>query len=237
MLRRSQVNKSIETFKEVLSRLNIKLPPFAYWTVEDWKRKGAEAREIRDCMLGWDVTDFGQGNFNQLGRILFTLRNGTSRHQGYKKCYAEKLILDPPGQKPPQHFHRGKMEDIINRGGGTICVQLHASTDGGKRSDQDLTVQVDGVTTPLKAGGIIRLQPGQSICIPPRTIHQFWGEPGTGGVVVGGVEYTVSGEVSSVCDDWNDNFWLEPCDRFCKIEEDEPRRHYLVHEYPSAATA
>lgn len=234
MLKRSQVNRAIETFKQVLGKLNIKLPPFAHWTAEDWKTKGKEADEIRHCMLGWDVTDFGQNRFEQIGRILFTLRNGTSRHQGYKKIYAEKLILDPPHQKPPQHFHKGKMEDIINRGGGSISIQLHASTEDGRCSDEDLTVQVDGLSTCIKAGGIVRLRPGQSICIPPRTIHQFWGEPGTGGVNINGVEYTVSGEVSSVCDDWNDNFWLEPCERFCKIEEDEPRQHYLVHEYPSA---
>lgn len=235
MLKRSQVNLAIETFKEVLGKLNISLPPFAFWTVEDWKSQGAEADEIRHCMLGWDVTDFGQGRFEQIGRILFTLRNGTTRHPGYGKIYAEKLILDPPGQRPPQHFHRGKMEDIINRGGGSICIQLHAATEDGRCSDKDLSVQVDGVSTRIKAGGIVRLRPGQSICIPPRTIHQFWGETGTGGVNINGVEYTASGEVSSVCDDWNDNFWLEPCERFCKIEEDEPRRHYLVHEYPTAA--
>ena len=70
------------------------------------------------------------------------------------------------------------------------------------------------------------LRPGMSVCIPPRTIHQFWGEEGTG--------LTVSSEVSSVCDDWSDNFFLEPAERFPKLVEDAPRTHYLCHEYPAA---
>jgi len=233
MLKRSEINRTIELAKEVIAKLNLRLPPFAFWSVDDWKTRGPEANEIRDCMLGWDVTDFGQGRFDQIGRTLFTLRNGTTRKPGYAKIYAEKLILDPPNQKPPRHFHRNKMEDIINRGGGNILILLSASTPDEKPSDREFSVQVDGQTRHLKGGSIVRLEPGQSINIPPRTIHQFWGEEGTG-VDVGGVKYTVSGEVSSVCDDWTDNFWLEPCERFCKIDEDQPRKHYLVHEYPAA---
>ncbi len=63
---------------------------------------------------------------------------------------------------------------------------------------------------------LIRLAPGQSLTIPPRTIHQFWGEEGSC--------WTVSGEVSSVCDDWQDNYFLEEMNRFPEIIEDESRR-------------
>ena len=87
-------------------------------------------------------------------------------------------------------------------------------------------MKVDGEAITLEAGGLIRLAPGMSLCIPPRKIHQFWAEEGGG--------LTVSSEVSSVCDDWNDNAFLAPAARFPAIDEDEPRRHYLCHEYPSA---
>ncbi len=233
-MKRSIVNQTIETAKEVFAAIGFRLPPFAFWTVQDWKDKGHEADEIRHSMLGWDMTDFGQGRFEQLGRTLFTLRNGTSRHPGYAKTYAEKLILDPENQKPPLHFHRSKMEDIINRGGGNISIKLFKATEQGQCSKESFTLRVDGIQRSLEPGQIVRLEPGQSICIPPRTIHQFWGEEGTGHRI-GSKRYTVSGEVSSVCDDWNDNCWLEPCERFCRFEEDEARRHYLVHEYPPAA--
>lgn len=231
-MKRSLANRSIEIAKEALAAINFKLPPFAFWTVEDWKTKGTEADEIRKCMLGWDVTDFGQGRFEGLGRTLFTLRNGSSKYPS-GKTYAEKAILDPENQKPPLHFHRSKMEDIINRGGGNILIRLYQATPDGKCSDEVFTMQKDGVTQSIKPGAILRIEPGQSLCIPPRILHQFWGEEGTG-IKIGSGRYTISGEVSSVCDDWSDNCWIEPCDRFCTFEDDEPPRHYLVHEYPPA---
>lgn len=232
-MKRSTVNEVIETAKEAFAAAGLQLPPFAHWTVDDWRTKGTEADEIRRCMLGWDVTDFGQGNFPVIGRTLFTLRNG-SKHWPSGKDYAEKFILDPENQKPPRHFHRHKMEDIINRGGGNILVQLWRATPAGQCSDEAFTMQVDGVTRRVAAGDILRLAPGESLCIPPRTVHQFWAEQGTG-FFVGGRRFTVSGEVSRVCDDHDDNCWLEPCSRFVTFEEDEPRRHYLVHEYPDAS--
>lgn len=232
-MKRSDANRTIELAKEAFAAIGFKLPPFAFWTVESWAAKGPEADEIRLAMLGWDVTDFGQGNFAQLGRTLFTLRNGSPRFASGKD-YAEKLILDPENQKPPLHFHRHKMEDIINRGGGNILCRLFRATADGQCSNERFTLQVDGVTRAINPGDIVRLEPGESLCIPPRTVHQFWGEAGTG-VRIGAGRYTVSGEVSRVCDDWNDNSWLEPCERYCKFEEDEARRHYLVHEYPAAS--
>jgi D-lyxose ketol-isomerase len=226
MLKRSAINRSIAIAKHYFKEFGLNLPPFASWAAEEWDQRGSECDEIRDCMLGWDVTDFGSGRFGEIGRTLFTLRNGTTREPEYRKPYAEKLILDPEGQRAPAHFHRGKMEDIINRGGGVICVQLTRLGPDGQRSDQPLSAQVDGQQVDLALGEVIELRPGQSVCIPPRTIHQFWGKHGTG--------YTVSGEVSTVCDDWNDNCFLEPASRFPEIEEDEPRSAYLCHEYPTA---
>jgi D-lyxose ketol-isomerase len=231
-MKRSRVNQTIEIAKEVFAAVGFTLPPFAHWTVDDWRDKGAEADEVRTCMLGWDVTDFGRDNFDEIGRVLLTLRNGSSRDASGKD-YAEKLILDPENQKPPLHFHRHKMEDIINRGGGNILLRLYKADGEGQCGDEAFTLQVDGITRSIEPGQIVRLAPGESICIPPRTIHQFWGEQGTG-IPIGDKRYTVSGEVSRVCDDWSDNCWLEPCDRFCRIDEDEPAKHYLVHEYPTA---
>jgi hypothetical protein len=230
-LKRSTINQSIEVAKQAFANVGFTLPPFAHWTTDQWKSKVAHADEIRLCMLGWDVTDFGCGNFAATGRTLLTLRNGSSKFASGKD-YAEKLILDPENQKPPLHFHRHKMEDIINRGGGNILLRLYQSKADGSRSGEKLSIQFDGETRSVAAGELVRLTPGQSITIRPGIIHQFWGEEGTG-MRLGDRLYTVSGEVSRVCDDWSDNCWLEPCERFCQIEEDVPRKHYLVHEYPA----
>ena len=233
-MKRSQINSSIETAMKVFEKLGLNLPPFAFWTADEWDKKGREVDEIRKAGLGWDVTDFGQGNFELIGRTLFTLRNAYRQENGvFTKVYAEKFILDPPNQHAPLHFHYSKMEDIINRAGGNILIKLYKGTPDGKCSDKDFSVQVDGETRKLTPGSIIRLEPGQSVCLAPYIIHSFYGEEGTG-VEVNGVKYTVSGEVSSVCDDWDDNCFLDPVERFPAVEEDEPRKYYLCNEYPEA---
>jgi len=225
-LRRSVINRSIRAAAEMFARAGIALPPFANWPVAVWQHKGTEADEIRDCMLGWDVTDFGSGDFEWIGRTLFTLRNGTTRKPGYRKTYAEKLLFDPENQRAPAHYHRSKMEDIICVAGGNMLVQLWPATADGQKGDSPLVVKVDGIPRTIAAGETIRLNPGTSVGIVPHTIHQFWGEAGTG--------RTVSREISSVCDDWNDNVFLTAGGiRFPEIVEDEPRERYLCHEYPS----
>lgn len=231
-LKRSDVNKSIELAKKVIEHYGIYLPPFAYWPKLQWKTAGAEYDEIRECMLGWDVTDFGSKNFHQTGRILFTLRNGKINNEKYPKEYAEKILIDPEIQRAPAHYHRSKREDIICRAGGNILVQLTKADADGNPSSESFTVQKDGCTQRLSPGGIIRLTPGESINIPPRTIHQFWGEEETG-YKIEGIGYTVSSEISSVCDDWNDNvFLVDYAVRFPQIDEDEAANYYLCHEYP-----
>ncbi len=227
---RSLVNRSIAEAMAAFARFGIALPPFAFWSLAEWATKGPECDEIRDCMLGWDVTDFGSGDFPCIGRTLFTLRNGTTHRAGYAKTYAQKYLFDPENQRAPAHFHRGKMEDICCLAGGNVLVQLRRAGPDDLPSVGPLVVKVDGSARTLRPGETVRLRPGQSVCIPPRTIHQFWGEEGTG--------VTVSGEVSSVCDDWNDNaFVAGSATRFPPIVEDEPRTHYLCHEYPVAGSA
>ena len=224
-LKRSEINVSIDLAIETFRKHGLHLPPYAYWQVDDWHERNGDCDEIRDCMLGWDVTDFGSGDFARIGRTLFTLRNGRSGDARYPKNYAEKYILDPEGQRAPAHFHRTKREDIIHRGqSGAIRVQLCATNADNTPSDESFLIQLNGITLELKPHSQVRLLPGQSVCIPPRTIHQFWGEEG------GGI--TCSGEVSTVCVDWNDYFFLQPGTRFPEIDEDEPRRYYLCHEYP-----
>ena len=104
------------------------LPPFCGFTPEEWAEKGHEYDEIRDNMLGWDITDYGMGDFDKMGFSLITLRNGNLKLDQYTKTYAEKLLYIKEGQYSPMHFHWSKMEDIINRGGGNVLIRVYHST-------------------------------------------------------------------------------------------------------------
>lgn len=223
-MKRSEINAALKIAEEFFAAMGFKMPGYAFWPAEKWLEVGPEADEIRDCMLGWDVTDFGSGDFARIGRTLFTLRNGWHGDPRYPKVYGEKIIYNPEGQRAPLHFHKSKMEDIINRGGGNIVVAVWKAGEDNRPSDEPFSLSVSGIRRELKPGEIVRLEPGESICLPPRTFHQFWGEEGTGP--------SMSGEVSSVCDDKTDNYFVEQFTRFPPIEEDEPPYRLLCHEYP-----
>ncbi len=57
------------------------------------------------------------------------------------------------------------------------------------------------------------------------------------GHCIDGIGYTVSSEVSSVCDDLKDNLSFADLTRFPMIVEDAPLTVYLCNEYPTATAA
>ena len=177
--------------------------------------------EIFENGIGWDITDFGWGDFEKIGLSLITLRNGNIAKPG-GKVYCEKIMVVRDGQVTPEHYHVLKTEDIINRGGGLLCMKLWNATEDSKLDSTDVHVQVDGMSKVFKAGETIKLKPGQSVCYTPYLYHTFWAEGGD----------ALVGEVSSVNDDKTDNYFLIPKGRFSNIEEDEPIEHYLCNEYP-----
>jgi D-lyxose ketol-isomerase len=200
------------------------LPPWAYWSLTDWQKAQKENyREIIDNMLGWDITDFGSGDFYKRGLFLFTLRNGKLNVD--KKPYAEKIMIVEENQETPMHFHWYKMEDIINRGGGNLVIELYNSTPDEGFADTPVNFKTDGVERVVQPGGSVILSPGESICLEQGVYHRFYGEPGKGRVLVG--------EVSTVNDDTSDNRFHETVGRFPSIVEDEEPLHLLVSDYKS----
>lgn len=225
-MKRSELNYIMKEAATFIDSMNFKLPPFAFWSPEDWAGKGKEYDEIRDNMLGWDITDFGSGDFHKIGLLMFTLRNGNFHDKRYVKPYAEKLLIVEEEQITPYHFHWSKMEDIINRGGGNLLVKVYNSTKEEQFDTTPVTVMSDGRTYQVEAGGIVRLTPGESISIQSGMYHSFWGEKGTGKILLG--------EVSKVNDDRVDNRFYETTGRFPDIEEDEKPLYLLGNEYPAA---
>jgi len=137
------------------------------------------------------------------------------------KLYAEKIMVVGVDQVTPFHFHWNKTEDIINRGGGDLVVEVYNATADERLCDSPVTVSVDGTLRTVAAGTRIRLGPGESITLPTRLYHAFWGAG----------ERVLVGEVSLVNDDTRDNRFLEPRGRFPEIEEDEAPLHLLVTDY------
>jgi len=225
-MKRSEINALMKDAEVFLDRMKFRLPPFAFWSQADWQRKGREYDEIRDNMLGWDITDFGSNDYRKVGLLIFAIRNGNFKKKRYIKPYAEKLLLVGEGQVTPYHFHWKKMEDIINRGGGNLLIKVYNSTPSGRFADTPVAVSLDGHNYKVKAGTIIKLTPGESITLPVGQYHKFWGEPGAGRVLVG--------EVSKVNDDRVDNRFYEKIGRFPTIEEDATPLHLLCNEYPPA---
>lgn len=223
-MKRSRVNQIMSQADEMIRSFGFVLPPFAYWTPDAFRKNSAVAAHIIAARCGWDITDYGAGNFDEMGLFLFTLRNGhlADLQKGRGMCYAEKLLISRQDQLSPMHTHVIKAEDIINRGGATLVVELFGSDPEGNFDETaGGTVFCDGIRRPFTPGEKIKLAPGESVTLVPGDWHAFWGEGGD----------VLIGEVSTVNDDETDNIFRDPIGRFATIEEDEAPLHLLVSDY------
>jgi D-lyxose ketol-isomerase len=227
-MRRSDINRALREGETLIRSHGFLLPPFASWTPRVWATLGPEGRELIDHALGWDLTDFGLGEYERFGLLMFTLRNGSLDEalSGTGRTYAEKILVVGENQITKLHFHHRKTEDIINRGGGQLELTLYNATPDDTLDDTPVDVQVDGMFRTLPAGGVVLLSPGESITLRPRLYHQFTARGGP----------VLAGEVSSVNDDHGDNVFLEPLGRFPSVEEDEAPYRLLVGDYDRRQT-
>lgn len=223
-MKRSRINEIMAQAGEMIARHGFVLPPFANWSPDEFRARKEDAANVISARCGWDITDFGRGDFDRLGLFLFTLRNGrlSDLQRGGGMCYAEKLLISRQDQVCPTHTHVIKAEDIINRGGATLVVELFGSDDvGALAEDRGGTVWCDGIRRDYGPGEKLRLAPGESVTLMPGDWHAFWGEGGD----------VLIGEVSTVNDDEADNLFRDPVGRFAEIDEDEPPTHLLVSDY------
>jgi D-lyxose ketol-isomerase len=223
-MKRSEINAALKRAFVMLEDIKFRLPEFAYWSLDEWRKRKAETDVIQTTMLGWDVTDFGMNDFPNIGAVLFTIRNGLPGRTDIGTPFAEKLICLAAGQRLPSHYHAMKSEDIITRG-GLMWMELYNSKGGKPRlNDVDpqspVHVYGDGIQKILQPGERFEIAPGGSVSLRPHLYHLF-----------GAVKDSVIGEVSSINDDNTDNFWAEKVSRFATIEEDETPLRPLCNEY------
>lgn len=221
-MKRSEINAAIRQAKSLLEAHGWSLPDWASWSAEDFGANPDLAVWLNTHQVGWDITDFGSGDFARRGLGLFCLRNGVQADSD-SLPYAEKLLFVGEGQETPFHTHKVKLEDIINRGGGDLVLEFR-QPDG---ATDLIELRCDGVLVRREPDEPLVLSPGQSVTIPRGLYHRFYAKPGTGTVL--------GGEVSQVNDDGADNYFLEPLGRFSDIEEDEASLHPLWNEIGAAA--
>lgn len=219
-MKRSQINQIIEDSIQFVEECGFFLPPFAKWTADDWKSKGKEYDDIRSNMLGWDVSDYGSGDFHRRGIVAFTIRIANQKvFSKYIKPYAEKILILEQGQELPLHLHPRKVEDIINRGGGDFLIRLYKADPDNSISDDDVEVLMDGRKLTVESGSVLRVKPGESVTLLPDHYHTFWAESGK----------VLFGEVTMTN---NDHFFYGKPPAFSAIEEDCLPKYYLANEYP-----
>ncbi|MCV6547634.1 MAG: D-lyxose/D-mannose family sugar isomerase [Cohaesibacter sp.] len=222
-MKRARINEILLEGKAFIRSFGFELPPFAHFSPSELKASDHKTM-LMERAMGWDITDYGKEKFDDMGLLLFTLRNGllSDLDKGRGMLYAEKLLISRKNQLSPMHRHFLKAEDIINRGGGTLVLELFAGAQDGSIDRQaDICVPVDGRLVTLPAGGLLKLEPGESVTLLPGVWHAFWGE---------GSDVLI-GEVSTVNDDKTDNDFEMDIGRFANVEEDVDPLHLLVSDY------
>lgn len=218
---RSHINQLMADAETLFARHGYVPPPWAFFSPADWMAHPDLTRFCAAHQMGWDITDFGAGRFESRGLILLCTRNGIQNVAG-ERPYAEKIMVVRENQETPYHWHKIKIEDIINRGGGDFVIEIVGTDENGAATANPVEVLLDGVVRTVPAREPIVLKTGESVTLFPRQAHRFYGRGGAGTVLVG--------EVSQVNDDLYDNFFFEELGRFPEIEEDEPARHPLWSE-------
>ncbi|WP_298844245.1 D-lyxose/D-mannose family sugar isomerase [uncultured Roseobacter sp.] len=223
-MKRSEINTILQEADAFIRSFGYRMPAFAYWSPDEMLRRRDDIRGITTARLGWDITDYGAGDFDNMGLFLFTTRNGSlaELQAGGGMCYAEKIMISRHNQISPMHRHVLKTEDIINRGGATLAIEMFESApDGSIDRDAPVPVACDGMLRTLAPGDVLKLAPGESVTLRPGNWHKFWGEGGD----------VLIGEVSAVNDDLTDNIFEQEIGRFADIDEDTGPVHLLVSDY------
>ena len=210
-MKRSDINEILGHTRQFFSMHDVHLPPFASFPPTKWQQLDQAAwQEVFDLKLGWDVTAFGGNNFAAEGLTLFTLRNGSPNGVPYEKSYAEKIMHVRDGQVTPMHFHWRKREDIINRGGGNLIIELWNAGAHEETENTAVTVTVDGCRQTHAPGSQLRLTPGESICLTPTLYHSFWEGGKHAQLTVKGPQ--VAEQPAAVHNGWREDFDVSSLD-------------------------
>lgn len=104
-MKRSHINYAVDKAHAIAETFRVCLPDFAYFTIDAWRQQDQTLwREVRALQLGWDVTDFGRGDFAQTGLTLLTLRNGQPVVSGLSQTVRRKDAANSAGSANAMAF-------------------------------------------------------------------------------------------------------------------------------------
>ena len=69
-MKRSEINRLIGEALHFFDEMHFKLPPWGTWSLQKWQKCQSGCEEIFRNRLGWDLTDFGSGDFHASGLLL-----------------------------------------------------------------------------------------------------------------------------------------------------------------------
>ncbi len=89
-MKRSRINDIMAAADDMIRHYGFVLPPFAYWSPDEFRARKDVARAVIEARCGWDITDYGQGRFDQMGLFLFTCATA-----GWPTCSAAAACAMP----------------------------------------------------------------------------------------------------------------------------------------------
>ena len=227
-MKRSGINKQIGEAINIIEKSGIVLPYHAHWSLGSWYQNRNLAEELRKRAIGWNITDFGSGNFSKTGVILYTPSNGIFdpvTNKPIDQTYAHRYFILRDGQEIMTEHHQTKIEDIIVFAGAQLKVEVH-NVGPNEELDREKEVKImrNGIWESYTPGTVITLVPGERIRFEPRHYHRPCGHGGT----------VLIEEVSMVTDDLKESRHLpeEKPMAFAQIEEDEQPIYLLCTELP-----
>lgn len=240
-MKRSDIDYAIERAISNAKKYGVALPLWAEWNPEEFEKN---ADGIRHQKLGWKVVDFGLGDFEHCGLVIFVLCSALVDELGEPlakpSCignyeypvtsFSRKYLFVQAGQTEPHHFHRQKArKEVSVIAGSPVRFELAWAENDTTLSSKKVDVAIDGIWHNLPAGGAVMVNPGETITLPGNLSHVI-------SVAEGGPD-SIMLETSTANNDRNDNIFPFMTPTSKPVEEDTKARYQLLDEHEVTAAA
>jgi D-lyxose ketol-isomerase len=234
-MKRSEIDAAIERAIGNAKKYGVALPKWADWNPSQFDES---ADGIRHQKLGWKVIDFGAGDFQHCGLVLFALCSPlvdefgapltkpqrVGSHDYPVTAFSRKYLFVQAGQTEPHHFHRQKArKEVTVVAGAPVRFELAWGESDTALSNKDVDVQVDGIWHHLPANGSIVVNAGETITLPGNLSHII--------SVEGGGADSILLETSTANNDRSDNIFPFMTPTSKPVIEDVKARYQQLDEY------